>query len=108
MRYTLTLIVFSISIAAIGQANNGAGSFYEDSIVIIKGACKGYVFYQVPSFQQIQNNAGKQSSQVNSTPSYFSTPDIVVHGNVTYNANYRSYLDTPFAQKEVYRILTEP
>ncbi len=28
-------------------------------------------------------------------------PGIIVHGNISYNFNYRSYIDTPFAEKDI-------
>ncbi len=74
-----------------------------DSVYAFKGMCKNV--YDVFTF----NNGQYQSKQIISLEdkSYKAEatinkmPNLIIHGNVLYNFNYRSYLDTPFLQNDL-------
>ncbi|SIT25020.1 hypothetical protein SAMN05421788_106226 [Filimonas lacunae] len=44
----------------------------------------------------INNNAGNKNPQIATVPA------ITIHGNVLYSVDYRSYIDTPYAEHDIY------
>jgi hypothetical protein len=65
-------------------------------------SCKGVIFVPQPGqTQQVQAMPGKPSP----TPSVEQphVPFLQVHGNVLYNLNYYSRIDTPFSERDIYQ-----
>jgi len=67
---------------------------------IIREACKGYrVVVQQTNVTLEKARISKQSVDVEPKR----TPLLVVSGNILYNVSYRSRLDTPYAENEIYQ-----
>lgn len=75
--------------------------FMNDSIMVIKGGCKSV--YNMPRAKNDMAIAPLQKTGIpNSTTSASAVKHwLNVRGNVLYNFNYRSYLDTPFMERDL-------
>ncbi|MEO6541178.1 MAG: hypothetical protein ABIN74_09320 [Ferruginibacter sp.] len=74
-------------------------------INLYRTTCKGYVYLsgsvaEEPDIITGTLNAGKTPATL-SPPEKPRTKFLTIHGNIYYNFSYRSYIDTPFAQKDV-------
>ncbi len=63
-----------------------------------RSGCKNFSNDSLPLFQNADITFQVQKK---SEMSIHSDPVFVIHGNVSYNFNYRSYLDTPFAETDL-------
>ncbi len=71
---------------------------------VMRGSCKNMIFVylqKVYSPRPIAELAHARPPAVE--PAIIKKPFITVHGNVRYDLNYRSYIDTPFAENDVYQ-----
>ena len=77
----------------------GEGGLFIIPIPAAKAACKGdkVVYLVVKKTQPAQ---GLLSKVIEKEP--VRNPFLQVHGNILYDLNYRSNIDTPYAEKEVY------
>lgn len=88
------LLTKSIHISSVIQTDSGIYL-----IELIRGSCKSnfanFLFIATPPVNSILKQVE------NPTPPVTVNPFITIHGNITYNFNYKSYIDTPFAEKDV-------
>src|SRR6266542_386386 len=72
---------------------------------VIRRSCKNETFVYLQKFyspKPITERAQHSAPSVQPT-TISKKPFITVHGNVRYDLNYRSYIDTPFAENDVYQ-----
>lgn len=77
-----------------------------DSTILVKGICNKneLITLHPPSYTAIptiKNFANIKSKKVPQLLQKVNQPSLVIHGNVLYNFNYRSYLDTPFVENDL-------
>lgn len=70
-----------------------------DSIFLFKGICKN-------SWIMFEQNIEVYPTDIAVKPEQ-EIPFLKVHGNITYNFSYRSYIDTPFAQSDLMQHLVQ-
>lgn len=73
----------------------------KDSVVIMQSACKNLFIYAV-QFDSTISVTVPVIAEVQKR-----IPFITIHGNVLYSFNYRSYIDTPFAENDVMQHLVQ-
>ena len=69
----------------------------EDSLVILRAICKGYYLMVFEGYESGSSLIRSFTPPEKTT----TTPFISVHGNVQYEYFYRSFMDTPFMQKDI-------
>lgn len=85
---------------------NGQRSYnIGDSSFILAGNCKSIGFAFFGRGESVETVILTQSPAAVSKPAH--TPFIQVHGNLLYNFDYRSYIDTPFAQNDLMQHLVQ-
>lgn len=75
---------------------------YAIPILIEKGVCKGYKTVYFPMSQEKAAQTQRVAPPPKA-PSPRNKPWLQVHGNILYDLNYRSNIDTPYAEKDVYQ-----
>jgi hypothetical protein len=75
----------------------------EESIgFLVRGVCKGYSFvYPISPAVEISSN--EKNTQVSTLPIKKRSQLLQVKGNISYDVNYRSRIDTPYAEKNIYQ-----
>jgi len=69
-----------------------------------KNLCKGNVYiYYVPSKQVAVATKAKRELPVVAIPAMVKKPLLAIHGNILYDVNYRSNIDTPYVEKDIYQ-----
>jgi hypothetical protein len=71
-------------------------------ILIGKGVCKGYktIFFPMEQEKRAQRPPVKVIPKSDVS---VKKPWLQVHGNILYDLNYRSNIDTPYAEKDIYQ-----
>ena len=87
--------------ATCAKSQKDSGTVAPDTLFLVEGTCKGRAVVLQPG----TGWASTQSSQ-RSVRSIFNTPQptpgpLSVHGNVRYQFSYNSYIDTPYAQRDL-------
>jgi hypothetical protein len=72
-----------------------------DSIIFIRFACKNLFIYAV------HFDKGETENPFTGPVKAATVPFLTVHGNILYNFSYRSYIDTPFAEKDIMQHLVQ-
>jgi len=97
----LTLSVHGQCVNPLDTRNQSASFHYfdviGDSAILCKGVCNSWMVIPIPPLRIKEHSVPSKDIIELSAK----IPDLVIHGNILYNANYRSYLDTPFAQKDL-------
>ena len=65
-------------------------------------ACKGVIFIPFPGRSQLAQTIPNKPS-VTPLPIQQHVPFLQVHGNVLYNLNYYSRIDTPYSERDIYQ-----
>lgn len=81
-------------------------AYYSSHVIVIeRSACKGYrAFYLAESKMQLVKVESLPFAKKVAAPilSLEHHPLLTIHGNVMYDMNYRSNIDTPYAEKNIY------
>jgi hypothetical protein len=72
-----------------------------DSMALVMGNCKNFFAVPIAPQKTVRVELSKKNLASRSNAVADENPRLVIHGNVLYNFNYRSYLDTPFAEHDI-------
>jgi hypothetical protein len=103
--YILIFILVGLQFANFGQAIKIVA--INDSVFVVKGSCKSVyeiVMINKNQYQTVQTSTFENKVDSVFTvidPSIFKPSNLSIHGNVLYNFNYQSYLDTPYLQNDL-------
>lgn len=104
--FILSLLGIFLPVVSLAQTiRERAGSISDDSVshvsLLLPSVCKGPKTIQLPLFitdKMVSNSITKTSKTENKRKAI-----LKISGNVLYDMNYRSRIDTPYADREIYQ-----
>jgi hypothetical protein len=114
IKFCILLLAVSVHKFAICQLQKKGSSATEDAYSFLQGnknliAINDSIFLRLGNCKNNGVYLFESLSRINNAPVYYQPKEnlIQIHGNILYNFNYRSYIDTPFAQTDLMQHLVQ-